>query len=126
MLNPRHILYVFRYGAFHNLCKSYELVLSDGSVIWCDKSNNEDLFEAIPLSYGTLGFLMSVNIDIVPYKPYLKHTYYPVSSKEELVRVFERETNDPSTDTVEGVMFSKDKAVVMSGKYVDKTEVRLF
>ena len=118
--------YLLRYGAFHNLCKSYELVLSDGSVIWCDKTSNQDLFEAIPLSYGTLGFLVSVKIDIVPYKPYLKHTYYPVSSKEELVRVFERETGDLSTDTVEGIMFTKDKAVVMSGKYVDRIAVRIF
>ena len=100
-------------------------MLSDGSVIWCDKSNYQDLFEAIPFSYGTLGVLVSVNIDIIPYKPYLKHTYYPVSSLEELVCVFERETSDSSVDTVEGIMFSKDKAVIMSGKFVDKIKVPL-
>ena len=99
------------------------MVLSDGSVVWCDKDNHPELFEAVPLSYGTLGFLVSVNINIVPYKPYLKHTYFPVSSKEELVCVFERETCDTTVDTVEGVMFSKNKAVVMSGKFVDDLEV---
>ena len=99
------------------------MVLSDGSVVTCDQSNHQDLYEAIPVSYGTLGFLVSVTIDIVPYKPYLKHTYYPVSSIDELVQVFERETEDESNDTVEGIMFSKDNSVVMSGKYVENIEV---
>jgi hypothetical protein len=31
-----------------------------------------ELFAAVPFSYGTLGFLMSVDIDIIPYKPYIK------------------------------------------------------
>ena len=99
------------------------MVLSDGSVVTCDQSNYQDLYEAIPVSYGTLGFLVSVNIDIVPYRPYLKHTYYPVSSIDELVNVFERETEDQTNDTVEGIMYSKDNSVVMSGKYVDSIEV---
>ena len=97
--------------------------MSDGSVVTCDQSNHQDLYEATPLSYGTLGFLVSVTIDIVPYKPYLKHTYYPVSSIDELVQVFQRETEDESNDTVEGIMFSKNNSVVMSGKYVESIEV---
>ena len=116
---------IYRYGAFHNLCQSYELVLSDGSVVTCDKHNHRDLYDAIPVSYGTLGFLVSVNIDIIPYKPYLKHTYYSVSSIDELVNKFEKETEDPSNDTVEGIMFSKEKSVVMSGQYVDDIKVRI-
>ena len=116
----------FKYGGFHNLCKSYEVVLSDGSVVVCDKSNHQDLYAAIPLSYGTLGFLVSTTIDIIPYKPYLKHTYRPVSSLDELVKVFEKEIHDPGNDTVEGIMFSKDKAVVMSGTFVENIEVCRF
>ena len=99
--------------------------MSDGSVITCDKTNYRDLYDAIPVSYGTLGFLVSVTIDIIPYKPYLKHTYYSVPSIDELVKKFEKETEDPSNDTVEGIMFSKDKSVVMSGQYVDDIEVKM-
>ena len=99
--------------------------MSDGSIITCDKTNYRDLYDAIPVSYGTLGFLVSVTIDIIPYKPYLKHTYYSVPSIDELVKKFEKETEDPSNDTVEGIMFSKDKSVVMSGQYVDDIEVKM-
>ena len=100
-------------------------MLSDGSVVTCDKKNYRDLYDAVPVSYGTLGFLVSVTIDIIPYKPYLKHTYYSVSSIDELVNKFEKETEDPSNDTVEGIMFSKEKSVVMSGQYVDDIKVRI-
>merc|ERR1712079_882409 len=64
-----------KYGLFQSICKAYEMVLSDGSVIWCDKDKHNELFSAIPFSYGTFGFLTAVDIDIIPYKPYLKHSY---------------------------------------------------
>ena len=114
-----------RYGAFHNLCKAYEMVLSDGSVVWVDQTNHQDLFEAIPISYGTLGFLVSVNILIIPYKPYVKHTYYTAHSMDKMIELFEREVNDPSVDTVEGIMFTKQQSVIMSGKFVDAIKVRI-
>ena len=119
------IILNFRYGAFHNLCKAYEIVLSDGSVVWVDETNHEDLFRAVPISYGTLGFLVSVNVAIVPYKPYIKHTYYTANSMEKMIELFEREVKDPSVDTVEGIMFRKEQSVIMSGKFVDATEVRV-
>jgi delta24-sterol reductase len=48
------------------------MVLADGSRICCSPKEKPELFAAIPFSYGTLGFLMSVDIDIIPYKPYIK------------------------------------------------------
>ena len=113
----------FRYGLFQSICKAYELVLSDGSVIWCDKDNNNELFSSIPFSYGTFGFLTAVDIDIVPYKPYLKHTYHPTNTLEEAVSLLEKFSNDPDIDTVEGIVFTKSQSVVMSGKFVQEASV---
>lgn len=56
----------FRYGLFHKICLQYELLLPTGEVLKCDKDNNPDLFHAIPWSYGTTGFLMSVRLQIIP------------------------------------------------------------
>ena len=117
------ILFGFRYGLFQSICKAYELVLSDGSVIWCDKNNHIELFAAIPFSYGTFGFLTAVDIDIIPYKPYIEHTYHPTHSLNEAVNLLEQLSNDPDVDTVEGIVYSKTKSVVMSGKFVEETTV---
>lgn len=54
------------YGLFQHICESYELVLADGSVVYCSKTENVDLFYAVPWSYGTLGFLTAAEIKIVP------------------------------------------------------------
>ena len=108
---------------FHATCKAYEVVLADGSVVWCDKDRHQKLFCTVPFSYGTLGFLAAVDITIVPFMPYLKQTYIPVSSMDEAVKVFEKETNDESVDTVEGIMYSKDEGVIMSGKF--ETDIKV-
>ena len=98
-------------------------MLSDGSVICCDKDNNNELFAAIPFSYGTFGFLTAVDIDIVPYKPYLKHTYHPTKTLKEAVDLLENLSNDPDVDTVEGIVYSESESVIMSGKFVDAVQV---
>jgi len=35
------------------------------------QSENEDIFESVPYSYGTLGFLTAVDIQIIPAKKYI-------------------------------------------------------
>lgn len=60
----------FRYGLFHKICLQFELLLPTGEVVTCDKDNHPDLFHAVPWSYGTTGFLMSVRLQIVPVKKY--------------------------------------------------------
>ena len=57
-----------KYGLWQNICLKYELVLADGTITSCTRDENSDLFYAIPWSYGTLGFLTSVDIMIVPFK----------------------------------------------------------
>lgn len=56
----------FRYGLFHKICLQYKLLLPTGEVLKCDKDNHPDLFNAVPWSYGTTGFLMSVRLQIIP------------------------------------------------------------
>lgn len=74
--------------------------------------------DSVPFSYGTLGFLTAVDLDIIPFKPYIKLNYVPVYSLDDIVNEFTRVTNDPKVDSVEGIMYSKDKAVIMNGEYI--------
>ena len=46
----------------------FQLVMADGSITTCTRDENSDLFYAIPWSYGTLGFLTSVDLMIIPLK----------------------------------------------------------
>ncbi len=53
-------LYAYNYNVI--IGKGYETVLSDGSVVWCNKDERMELYSAIPFSYGTLGFLTAVDL----------------------------------------------------------------
>ena len=51
-----------KYGLFQYICRAYETVLADGSVQWCSKDEEPELFSTIPFSYGTLGFLTAIAV----------------------------------------------------------------
>ncbi|CAM9327275.1 unnamed protein product, partial [Phaeothamnion confervicola] len=63
------------HGLFQHICSSFEVVLADGSVVNCSASERPDLFYNIPWSHGTLGFVVSAEIQIVPCKPFVKLRY---------------------------------------------------
>ena len=108
-----------KYGLFHLICRAYEVVLGDGTLQWVSPTENKELFAQLPFSYGTLGFLMSIDIDIIPYKPYVELTYHNVKCLDQVVEKFTEVTNNPEVDSVEGIMYSLNKGVIMSGKFVD-------
>lgn len=112
-----------KYGLFQHICNRFEVVLSDGSVVHCSKNENEDLFYSLPWSHGTLGLLVSAEIQIVPAKKFVKVHYQPVSSMKELMNMvaFETRRKDRS-DFVEGIMFSPNKAVIMTADMTDEVE----
>ena len=112
-----------RFGLFQHICRSYELVLADGSVVECSAQSDPDLFYAVPWSYGTLGFLASVEIDIIPSRRFVRLDYTPVYSLEQMIETFEREVErSDSANFVECLVYSKEKAVVMTGNLVDSCE----
>ncbi|XP_063399264.1 delta(24)-sterol reductase-like isoform X1 [Mytilus trossulus] len=108
------------FGLFQHCCVAYEVVLADGSVVTCSKDENSDLFYALPWSYGTLGFLVSATIQIIPAKKYLKMEYIPVHSKKDMVKAFADETNKGKENMfVEGLVYSENSAVIMLGNMTD-------
>lgn len=61
--------------------------MADGSVTTCSDMENSDLFHAVPWSYGTLGFLVSAEIQIIPCKRFIQLDYYPTHSLDETIEV---------------------------------------
>jgi hypothetical protein len=69
-----------KYGLFNDAVVEAEVVLADGSVVKCSHTENRDLFDALPWSYGTLGFLVSLTIRLVPCKAFVRIEYHPSPS----------------------------------------------
>ena len=105
-----------KYGLFQHICRAFEIVLSDGSVVKCSREENSDLFYAIPWSHGTIGFLVSVDIDIIHALKYVKLHYKPVYSLKEAADTFRKESHNMDNDFVEGLMFTRERGVIMTGR----------
>ncbi|XP_023349654.1 delta(24)-sterol reductase [Eurytemora carolleeae] len=113
-----------KYGLFQYICSEFEIVAADGEVMIANHDTNSDLYYALPVSYGTLGFLTSVSIRIIPYKPYMKLTYRPAYSIDETISLLDRETHKAtSNDSVEGIVYNVNQSVIMTGQYVEEEEV---
>lgn len=113
-------------GLYHETITSYEVVLGDGSLVTATADNrHSDLYQALPWSHGSLGFLVAMTLKIVKIKPYIKIKYTPVDGQKnycDMIRELSG-ANEASPkehpDYIEGTIFSKDKAVIMTGEYSD-------
>lgn len=86
------------------------------------QSENSDLFYAVPWSCGTLGFLVAAEIRIIPAKKYVKLCFEPVRGMEAICDKFTRESQRPENHFVEGLLYSLDEAVIMTGVMTDEME----
>lgn len=114
-----------RYGLFHEICVEFEMCLGDGRVVVARaEGEHEDLFRAVPWSYGTLGLLLS-KLRILPSEKYVKVTYTPHTSRDSLIRHFTElsEAREKGPMFVESLAYSKETGVVMSGEFVPESEV---
>ncbi|XP_055800226.1 delta(24)-sterol reductase-like [Salvelinus fontinalis] len=110
------------YGLFQHICVAFELVLADGSLVRCTEEENSDLFHAVPWSCGTLGFLVAAEIKIVPARYWVRLQYEPIRGLENICRRFSEASEDKNNTFVEGLQYSLDEAVIMTGTMTDTAE----
>lgn len=111
-----------KHGLFQHICVSYELVLSDGSVVNCSKDERSELFYSVPWSYGTLGILTSVEIQLVEAKKYIKLAYEPLKTLDAFTERFQRVSKDKKDEFVEGILFNENEGVLMTGNMTNVDE----
>lgn len=113
-----------RYGFLFETVEAFEVVVADGSLIRATRTQNEDLFHALPWSHGTLGFLVAVELKIVPIKPYMRLEYIPCHSQEEFCTQFQAfaEAENPPA-YLEALVYSPEKSMILCGELADLNEL---
>ncbi|KAI4972985.1 hypothetical protein ZWY2020_008359 [Hordeum vulgare] len=118
------------YGLFSDTVVALEIVLADGRIVRATKDNEySDLFYGVPWSQGTLGFLVSAEIKLIPIKEYMRLTYTPVKGPlKELASLCRRRPRDGDPakvpDFVEGMVYNATEGVMMTGVYASKEEAK--
>lgn len=109
----------FKCGLFDCTVTEIEMVLGDGSVVTASESERSDLFFGAAGSCGTLGVVTLLKLDLIEAKRYVELMYHPVSTTQEALDQIERAAQDPSIDYLDGIVFSLDHSVVMTGRLTD-------
>eukprot|EP01080_Neovahlkampfia_damariscottae_P004721 gene4721-8305_t len=110
-----------KYGLMQHICVSFEVVMKDGTLVKCSKDENRDLFDAIPWSYGTIGFVVGIELEIIPCKKYVHLNYKPCKSIKECQELLTKESGGKH-EFIEALVYSKDSAVLMTGDFTDEPE----
>ncbi|KAH9907460.1 hypothetical protein F4778DRAFT_721999 [Xylariomycetidae sp. FL2044] len=113
----------FRHGYFDETLNGVEMVLPDGQVVFAqpDKgSQYADLFRGAAGAVGTLGITTMLELKLIEAKRFVKTTYRRTNSVAEAIRVVREECAKPGNDYVDGILYSKNHGVIVSGQLTNE------
>ena len=111
----------FRYGFVHDGLREADVLLPGGKVVTARADNEHaDLFNALPNSYGTLGYILRAKIALHPAKPYVHLHMQLFRSIPAYLDAMETATESPDLAFVEGLFFEDGRFYLMTGRFVDR------
>ncbi|KAH8897017.1 FAD binding domain-containing protein [Thozetella sp. PMI_491] len=111
----------FRHGFFDDTVRSVEMVLADGEVVTATPDGDKaDLFRGAAGAVGTLGVTTLLELRLMEAKKYVRTRYRRTSSLAEAVQAVREEVARPENDYVDGILFSKDHGVIVTGTLTDE------
>jgi FAD/FMN-containing dehydrogenase len=109
----------FKYGLVHETVEELDVLLADGATVVCSPQENLDLFYGFPNSYGTLGYAIKLKVKLAKTKPFVKLTHRKYREPVELFQQLASLCSDPVSDFVDGVVFDRDQAYIVTGEFAD-------
>ena len=114
-----------RNGLPHESVVEMEILTGDGRVVTAaPDGEHARLFRGFPNSYGTLGYALSLTIELEPVRPYVHLRHLPFGSAQECMRAVgqiaaDGAVNGASADFVDGIAFGHDELYLTVGTFSD-------
>ena len=112
-----------RSGMPHESVLEMEILTGDGRVVTAAPGNEHDaLYRGFPNSYGTLGYALSVTIELEPVTPFVHLRHFRFGSPEACMEAVARIAEDGSyqghqADFVDGTSFGLDELYLTVGAF---------
>ena len=119
-----------RSGMPHESVLEMEILTGDGQVVTAAPGGEHDaLYHGFPNSYGTLGYALSLTIELEPVTPYVHLRHFRFASPEDCMAAVTQIAADGSyeghrADFVDGTMFSLDELYLTVGAFSAKAPWR--
>ena len=108
-----------KHGFFARTITHVEMGLANGDVVICSDRERPDLFHGAAGAVGSLGVTTLVEIQLRTAREYVETTYHRVTSVSEAIHMVQQAAKSPEHDYVDGILFSKDLGVVVTGRLTD-------
>jgi FAD/FMN-containing dehydrogenase len=114
-----------RNGLPHESVTEVEILTGDGRVVTAAPGGEHaGLYYGFPNSYGTLGYALSLTIELEPVQPYVHLRHYRFASPEACMEAVgqiaaERSLHGHRADFVDGTAFGLDEIYLTVGAYID-------
>jgi FAD/FMN-containing dehydrogenase len=114
-----------RSGMPHESVTEMEILTGDGRVIRAtDDNEHADLFRGFPNSYGTLGYSLSLTIELEPVQPFVHIRHFPFDTVEACMDAIGQIAAEGSfrghrADFVDGTAFAPDELYLTVGAFSD-------
>ena len=116
----------FRNGLPHESVLEAEVLTGDGRVVLAAPGNEHaELFRALPNSYGTLGYVLRLRIELQPVRPYVALRHVPLDSAGELAAAVGEicaggTYRGEPVDFCDGTAFGPDELYLTLGRFTDQ------
>jgi FAD/FMN-containing dehydrogenase len=114
-----------RHGLPHESVTEMEILTGDGRVVRAtDDNEHAALFRGFPNSYGTLGYALSLTIELQPVQPFVHLRHFPFSTPEACMDAIAQAAADGSlrghpADFIDGIAFAPDELYLTVGSFSD-------
>src|SRR5580658_8443297 len=114
-----------RHGLPHESVTEMEILTGDGRVVRAtDDNEHAALFRGFPNSYGTLGYALSLTIELEPVQPFVHLRHFPFSTPEACMDAIAQAAADGSVrghraDFIDGIAFAPDELYLTVGSFSD-------
>jgi len=107
----------FKYGMVPEIIEEVELLTSEGKIITCSPKKHSDLFNMLPNSWGTLGYVLKCKIKLIPAKKFVHIEYLRFLSAQDYFNALKKEIEANKADFLDGVIFSETEFVIVKGTF---------
>lgn len=112
----------FKHGFFDRIVNWTEMVLANGDVVTTSETENSDLFHGAAGTLGTIGVTTLLELKLIDARKYVEVTYHPVCGMSDVMEKIQEATDDPSNDYLDGILFSLNRGVIVTGRLTDELE----
>lgn len=81
-----------------------------------NKMEKPDLFAGAAGSFGTLGVVTLLELNLVRSSFWVELTYHPISSTSQALHLIKEKSTDEDVDYLDGILYSKTSGVIVTGR----------